>query len=94
MRKSIKDIKYALHVQNPYNLNEFDDYDSDQPFQPFAVGQSLRSSTFESGSGKSLTEPPTPVVGVWRSISSVGDTTFDETWVITDVEWLERHSTI
>jgi hypothetical protein len=84
-------IKYALHIQNPFNGNEFDDYDADQPFQAFAIGDGLRRDSFRQGNPKTEAGNDVRVVSVRRSVGKVGDTVWDETWLITDKDWHKHH---
>jgi hypothetical protein len=84
-------IKYALHILNPFNMNEFDDYEAEQPFQSFSVGDGIRRNGFMQGNPKTPPGNDVRVVSVRRSVGKVGDTIWDETWVITDKDWHEHH---
>lgn len=52
MSQEIREIKYVLHIQNPFNMNAFDDYESDRPFAPFAVGDEIAPQTFTWGASR------------------------------------------
>jgi hypothetical protein len=98
---SISEIEYGLYIQNPFNMGEFDHYQSDRPFQPFAVGDVITSQTFRWGAGGDekmpKEQPIVKVVGIKRSFAAMLDQNaestgkfYDETWVMTDEEWWQE----
>ncbi len=97
----IRKIVYCPHIQNPFNMNEFDDYQSDRPFQAVAVGDVLAEQTFYWGAGGAEKVPhgdrTVRVVGLRHAFAAVLDqqneptgTFFDEIWVGTDEEWWQE----
>lgn len=85
--------KYILHIQNPFNMGEFDLVESNEPWGAFSVGDVLQPMTFRLGvdDGKIDQSQLVKIVQVRHLIGKVGDSLYHETWLVTDSEWMEHH---